>query len=71
MLVVTRKAGETITIGGLITIKVIERKGSKVSIGVHAPRGIPIARTELLEAEGQAMLQRGDSGLRPPKEGHE
>lgn len=51
MLVLTRKPGETIHIGGGIVVKVIENRGNDgVRIGIEAPRGVLIHRGEILEA---------------------
>ena len=47
MLVLSRKAGETIYIGEDIEIVISEVKGEQVKIGIHAPRNIDIIRGEL------------------------
>ena len=47
MLVLSRKAGETIKIGGNITIKVIEVRGNRMRIGIEAPDNLTILRGEL------------------------
>lgn len=49
MLVLTRKIDESITIGNLITISVLEVKGNQVRLGIEAPKDIPINRTEIFE----------------------
>ena len=49
MLVLTRKAGETIVIGDNIEITVIEVQGGKIKVGIDAPRSIKILRKEILE----------------------
>ena len=38
MLILTRKSGESITIGDDVKITVIEVKGKQVRIGIDAPR---------------------------------
>lgn len=50
MLVLTRKAGQKITILDNIEISVLEIKGDCVRLGIKAPSVIPIYRSELLEA---------------------
>ena len=50
MLVLTRKAGQKITILDNIEISVLEIKGDNVRLGIKAPSVIPIYRSELLEA---------------------
>ncbi len=47
MLILTRKAGETITIGENIQIQVLGIKGGQVRIGVDAPREIAVNREEV------------------------
>ena len=51
MLVLTRKAGEAIHIGGNIYIRVIKTNSGGVRIGIEAPQEIPICRAELMEHE--------------------
>lgn len=47
MLVLSRKAGETIWIGEDIEIVISEVKGEQVKIGIKAPRNIDVIRGEL------------------------
>lgn len=47
MLVLTRKANETIVIDGQITVKVLKVRGNSISIGIEAPGDVPIRRGEL------------------------
>ena len=47
MLVLSRKAGQTIRIGDEITLKVIEVRGNRVRIGIDAPVSCNILRGEL------------------------
>jgi len=46
MLVLTRREGEQIVIGGDVKITVVQVKGGTVRIGIEAPREIPISRVE-------------------------
>jgi carbon storage regulator len=50
MLILTRKTGEKIIIGGGITISVIEVRGDQVRIGVDAPKTVKVHREEVFEA---------------------
>lgn len=50
MLVLTRKIGETVRIGGQIRVTVLRVSGGKVKLGFSGPTGIPIQREELLGA---------------------
>lgn len=47
MLVLSRKQGEVIRIGDDISVTVLEILGSKVRIGIDAPRSISIRREEI------------------------
>jgi carbon storage regulator CsrA len=47
MLVLTRKQRQQITIGDNITITVLRVKGQAVRIGIEAPDGVRILRSEL------------------------
>ncbi len=47
MLILTRKSGESITIGDDVKITVIEVKGKQVRIGIDAPRSYVIHREEV------------------------
>ncbi|MDH7602775.1 MAG: carbon storage regulator CsrA [Armatimonadota bacterium] len=49
MLVLARKVGQSIVIGGNVEILVIEVRGDQVRLGIEAPRSIPVHRKELLE----------------------
>ncbi|KQU57602.1 carbon storage regulator [Bacillus sp. Leaf406] len=47
MLVLTRKTGESIQIGGNIEIKVISIQGDQIKLGIDAPKHIDIHRKEV------------------------
>ncbi len=47
MLVLTRKANESIMIGDEIEISVLAITGEKIRIGIEAPRSIPVFRKEI------------------------
>ncbi len=49
MLVLTRRLGESITIGDNVKIIVVEIDGNQVKLGIEAPRDIEIYREELYE----------------------
>jgi carbon storage regulator len=46
MLVLSRKPAEEIRIGDDIIIKVIAIRGGQVKIGIEAPQGVRVMRTE-------------------------
>ena len=47
MLILTRHSNESITIDGDVTVTVLGWNGNRVRIGVKAPRGKKVIRTEL------------------------
>jgi carbon storage regulator len=49
MLVLSRKQGERVIIGGNIVVTVIEGKEGRVRLGFEAPQGTPIHREEVFE----------------------
>ena len=51
MLVLMRKAGESITIGDGIVVKVIKVDGRQVQIGIEAPKSVPIHRDNAVSRE--------------------
>ena len=48
MLVLTRKAGEGITLDQNVTIDILSVEGDRVRIGINAPKDMRIFRSELL-----------------------
>ncbi|MEG1953475.1 MAG: carbon storage regulator CsrA [Hydrogenoanaerobacterium sp.] len=49
MLVLSRKAGESVYIGDDIKITVVEFVGDKVKIGIEAPKSMTVLREELYQ----------------------
>ncbi|KAA3617459.1 MAG: carbon storage regulator [Calditrichaeota bacterium] len=57
MLVLTRRLGESITIGEDVKLIVVEIDGNQVKLGIEAPREIEIYREELYEKiKGKAFV---------------
>lgn len=50
MLVLTREVSERIRIGDNIIVTVLDIKGTKVRLGIDAPRDVPVHRDEVDEA---------------------
>jgi carbon storage regulator len=48
MLILTRKQGESITIGDNIKVTILDVKGKYVRVGVEAPRELAVHRQEIL-----------------------
>jgi carbon storage regulator len=49
MLILTRRVGETLMIGGDVAITVLGVKGNQVRIGVKAPKDVAVHREEIFE----------------------
>lgn len=47
MLVLTRKEGETLTIGDDIEITILDVKGNQVKVGIKAPKEVSVHRAEV------------------------
>lgn len=64
MLVLSRTKGQQITIGGSITVTVLEVRGDKVKLGFAGPAEVPIHRQEVferLQQESQTNAHPADS----------
>ncbi len=49
MLVLTRKPGQRIHIGGDIVLTIVRLKGGQVRLGIEAPKEVPVYRAEIAE----------------------
>jgi carbon storage regulator len=47
MLVLTRRAGESVMIGDNVTITVLEARGDVIRLGIQAPRDVQVHREEI------------------------
>lgn len=66
MLVLTRKEGQRIVIGGNIVVDIVQLRGNRVRVGISAPPETGIVRGELIDdsatsASGPPAIQ--DAGL--------
>ena len=50
MLVLKRHLGETIVIGNVIRITVVEIRGDRVRLGIDAPKDVAVHREEVWDA---------------------
>ena len=57
MLVLSRRADETIVVGDGIRITVLDVRGDKVRIGVDAPQDVSVHREEVWRAIHQGVLR--------------
>jgi carbon storage regulator len=63
MLILTRRAGETVMIGNDIAVTILGTKGNQVRVGVTAPKELPIHRAEIYEQirRAEAAASKGDA----------
>ena len=80
MLVIRRRMGESLVIGGDVEVEVLEFNGSQVKLGIRAPKAIPVVRKEILlvgtqnqvaarfisRASAQEILKRFKPGVPTP-----
>jgi carbon storage regulator len=69
MLVLTRKANQSIMIGDSIEVSVLSVMGEKVRLGIQAPRDVPVFRKEVfleIQAQGGPRGQATQEALDRP-----
>ncbi len=59
MFVIRRKIGQSVRIGDDILLEVLESTPSRVKLGITAPPGVRIVRSEILLAEDQNRAAAG------------
>jgi len=65
MLILSRRPGESVTIGDDITVTIVAISGSQVRLGIAAPREVRVLREEIYKAiqeENRAAANVPDSG---------
>jgi carbon storage regulator CsrA len=67
MLVLSRKPGETIVVGGPCVITLVRSFAGRVKIGVTAEEGVPIVRGELLAGDGERAKELFALGVTGPR----
>ena len=48
MLVLSRRVGESVVIGGDVTVTILEVRSDVIRVGIDAPRSVAVHRSELL-----------------------
>ena len=56
MLILTRRVGETVTIGDNVRVTVLGVKGNQVRLGIDAPKDVAVHREEIFERIRQETL---------------
>ena len=51
MLILTRRAGESLRIADGIVVTIVETKGNQVRVGIEAPQDVTVLREELAERQ--------------------
>ena len=67
MLILSRRAGESVTIGNDIVVKVVSVSGNQIRLGIVAPREVRVLREEIFNAvqkENRAAANASDSNRR-------
>ena len=57
MVLISRKAADTVQIGGDVCVTVIRSSSGEVLLGIEAPQGTRIVRAELAEPKGTGPLK--------------
>lgn len=57
MLLLTRKSGRALVIGGDVTVMIVSVEGGRVVLGVQAPRAVAVRRDDA--RQGTPQGQRG------------
>ena len=65
MLILNRKAGESLEIGEDITVTVVSVDGGKVRLAISAPKSVPILRGELVTATAAANQDSAQEEAEP------
>ena len=64
MLILTRRLGESITIGDDIKITFLDINGRQLRIGIEAPKNVPVHRGEIYRIIQEQNLQAAVSDVR-------
>ena len=67
MLVLSRKADQTIRIGESIQLRIIQVQGGRVKIGIEAPDSVRILRGELETFEEECESEPEEEAVKHPR----
>lgn len=71
MLVLTRRAGESVMIGNDVIITVLEARGDVIRLGIQAPRDVQVHREEVfreLQSANREAASPTDDAVRAVRE---
>jgi carbon storage regulator len=64
VLVLSRRAGESVVIGDEVVVTILEIRGDVVRLGIRAPRAIQVHREEVFRELQRANLEAASSSER-------
>ena len=67
MLVLSRRQGESIVIGGDVVVTIVEVRGGQVRVGIDAPRSIEVHREEIYQEVARENLEAVRSVSQDPQ----
>ncbi len=62
MLILTRRAGESLIIGQDVEVAVLSIKGNQVRIGIKAPKEVSVLRQELIDENADSAAREKSGG---------
>lgn len=63
MLVLSRKPGQSLVIGGAIRVTIVSVEGGVVKVAIEAPKEIPVHRLEVFQSIAEENSRASKSGL--------
>jgi carbon storage regulator len=60
MLILSRRAGQTVMIGEGVTVTVLEVKGGRIRLGINAPRDVAVEREEVHHRVRHGIVDTAD-----------
>jgi carbon storage regulator len=67
MLILTRRIGEKLIVGGNVTVTVLSIKGNQIRLGIDAPREIKVHREEIYQKIQAEQAEKKASALNDRK----
>ena len=64
MLVLTRRAGQSLRVGQNVEVRVVRIEGDRVVLGIAAPRHVAVVRSELVEQVSGEVREAAETRAR-------